>query len=238
VGCVGGQEREHCDGEIVDFRGQVTVQDGRDITLRDGVLPRTDGRVKNALVTGGGDTRAGSTSENMGEAVDGGCNIVEYGGGGGDIVATTSIIVHFVGSGGGDVPEEAGGVDAPSNFHSVGTDTCDGETVVALPSVRRKSITCNLCGSELVGGQGQLTRHLRNNCPGKSDFDSSTMGVRRRSKSSDTPVLNILPGVQAPLGSATSYVAGRPPPSGTPSRTSPAQTRVSLGRHFKFFILL
>ena len=53
-------------------------------------------------------------------------------------------------------------------------------------TIHRKLITCPLCGAQLVGGQGSLTRHQRVSCPAK-EYPSTEVARRRQSKSRETP---------------------------------------------------
>ena len=63
------------------------------------------------------------------------------------------------------------------NQGQVESDSNSNSTIRPLPSVRRKSISCNLCGVDLVGGQGALNRHQRNNCPGVRESIDSEVQV-------------------------------------------------------------
>ena len=133
----------------------------------------------------------------------GGGDSAGYGGHGGGDTAVN------IGQGGGDTVFDRchgdgvtavhrGGDTAVDKHHTGGGSALDkgqkgGKTAVdrgassslqPLPSVRRKTITCTLCNTVLVGGQSALTRHQRNNCPGQPNLDD-TLVPKRRSKSKD-----------------------------------------------------
>ena len=74
------------------------------------------------------------------------------------------------------------------SISSAPVNSSAGSVTHPLPSVRRKTVTCSLCGAVLSGGQSALTRHQRNNCPGGQN-KSEELTPRRRSKSRELPLL-------------------------------------------------
>jgi hypothetical protein len=117
--------------------------------------------------------------------------------------------------GGGDIADHgscviAVGVDSVIQIASAASIHGDGDTSFesSLPSVRRKTITCPLCGTELIGGQGSLTRHQRNSCSAKQNADIPF--VRKRRSKSIEVALQLDQTVAGPLDAPAALHCARP----------------------------